>query len=132
MDTEYLSHAFINANRRGSVRSGAERARFKRHRFISPDGNQTYHLSIIDFLQMWNFKKRAEQFVKVHFLRANKNLLSAVEPQFYKARFQRFMRSQVFIQTNLVSKTYLQHQIFRQESGLITSTYQSSAGSYFN
>ena len=129
MDTEYLSHAFINANRKGSVRSGAELARFKRHRFTSPDGNQTYHLSLIDFLQMWNFKKRAEQFVKVHFLRANKKLLSAVEPQFYKARFQRFMRSQVFIQTNLVSKTYLQHQIFRQNSGLRSSTYQSVEGS---
>ena len=129
MDTEYLSHAFINANRKGSVRSGAELARFKRHRFTSPDGNQTYHLSLIDFLQMWNLKKQAEQFVKVHFLRANKKLLSAVEPQFYKARFQRFMRSQVFIQTNLVSKTYLQHQIFRQNSALRSSTCQSAEGS---
>ena len=36
-------------------------------------------------------------------MRANKKNLSAVEPSFYKKRFQRFMRSQVFIQTKTMS-----------------------------
>ena len=35
--------------------------------------------------------------MKTKFLRANKKLLSAVEPQFYKERFQRFMRRKVFV-----------------------------------
>ena len=75
----------------------AELQRFKRHRFTSPDGLQTYHVSIIDFLQLWNCGKKGEQFAKVRILRANKKQLSAVEPEFYKQRFQRFMRGQVFI-----------------------------------
>lgn len=69
------------------MRSTAELKRFKRHRFISPDGMQTYHVSIIDFLQLWNCNKRSEQFAKTKFLRADKKKLSAVEPKFYKARF---------------------------------------------
>lgn len=33
---------------------------------------QTYHVSIIDFLQAWNFNKKAEQFAKTTFMRADK------------------------------------------------------------
>ena len=51
VDTEYRSRTFSDATRKGTMFSGTELARFKRHRFTSPDGNQTYHLSIIDFLQ---------------------------------------------------------------------------------
>ena len=58
---------------------------------------QTYHLSIIDFLQLWNCNKKSEQFLKTTFLRANKRLLSAVEPELYMQRFRNFMRRQVFI-----------------------------------
>jgi len=71
--------------------------RFKRHRFTSPEGHETYHVSIIDYLQLWNCNKRSEQFVKTKLLRANKQQLSAVEPNFYRQRFQLFMRSQVFV-----------------------------------
>ena len=38
----------------------SELARFKRHRFTSPDGLHTYHVSIIDFLQLWNCGKKGE------------------------------------------------------------------------
>lgn len=60
VDTEYRSHTFSNANRKGSVRTTTELTRFRRHRFTSPDGLHTYHVSIIDFLQLWNFGKKAE------------------------------------------------------------------------
>lgn len=50
ISTETNEHTVINAGRKGSVRSTAELQRFKRHRFISPDEMQTYHVSIIDFL----------------------------------------------------------------------------------
>lgn len=62
-------------------------ARFKRHRFQSQDRLSKYHVSIIDFLQLWNCNKKGEQFMKVQFLRANKTKVSAVEPEFYKQRF---------------------------------------------
>jgi len=31
----------------------------------------TYHISLIDFLQLWNFNKKSEQFAKVKILRAS-------------------------------------------------------------
>ena len=106
INSENFEHTVINAGRKQSVRSTAELQRFKRHRFVSPEGMQTYHVSIIDFLQLWNCQKKAEQFAKTTILRANKKQLSAVEPAFYRTRFQKFMRTQVFIQTRLASKDY--------------------------
>ena len=35
-----------------------------RHRHSSPNQMQSYHLSLIDYLQQWNSKKRGEQFLK--------------------------------------------------------------------
>ena len=72
INTENVEHTVVNAGRRGSVRDGSELVRFKRHRFTSPDCMQTYHVSIIDFLQLWNCNKKSEQFVKTNFLRASK------------------------------------------------------------
>lgn len=60
VNTENFEHTVINAGRKGSIRNTHELARFKRHRFSSPDDMQTYHVSIIDFLQAWNFSKKAE------------------------------------------------------------------------
>ena len=80
---------------------------------------QTYHVSIIDFLQLWNFGKKSEQFAKVHILRANKTNLSAVEPEFYKNRFQRFMRRQVFINTKLYMNYLGGSFMSRKNSSLI-------------
>lgn len=55
---------FIAGRRLSTIRPTGELERFKRHRFTSPDGLQTYHVSIIDFLQLWNCNKRSEQFIK--------------------------------------------------------------------
>ena len=65
-----------------------ELERFKRHRLYSPDGAWSYHVSIIDFLQLWNFGKKFEQFGKSRILKkcAIKDL-SSVEPVFYRDRF---------------------------------------------
>jgi len=60
-----------------------EPARFNRHRFHRSDENQTYHISVIDYLQAWNTNKKMEQFLKVNFRRANKAKLSAIEPVGY-------------------------------------------------
>jgi len=60
VNTENSEHTVVNAGRKVSVRSTAELQRFKRHRFASLDGMQTYHVSIIDFLQLWNCNKKSE------------------------------------------------------------------------
>ena len=64
-----------------SIQPESELKRFKRHVFTSPDGNQTFYFSIIDFLQEWNCIKNTEKFLKTKFKGANPNELSSVEPQ---------------------------------------------------
>lgn len=116
ISSEWSEHTVVNAGRALSQQSTAELERFKRHRFTSADCMQTYHVSIIDFLQLWNCKKRAEQLAKVTIMRADKKKLSAVEPEFYKERFQRFMRRQVFVRT---------FQASQRSSSRVTSLNQS-------
>jgi len=71
VNTESSDFVIGRDARKMTVRSTGELQRFKRHRFTSPDGLQTYHVSIIDFLQLWNCNKRSEQWVKTKLLRAN-------------------------------------------------------------
>ena len=79
---------------------------------------QTYHVSIIDIFQLWNWDKKLEQFAKCSILRrCDPSVLSAVEPVFYKQRFQQFMRTKVFIQTLDYSSSYRNDPYFRRLSG---------------
>ena len=87
VNTESYEQTVANAGRKASIKSTTELARFKRHRFSSPDSLQTYHVSIIDFLQLWNQGKRLERFAKMNCLRVKGDHLSAMEPVCYKKRF---------------------------------------------
>eukprot|EP01080_Neovahlkampfia_damariscottae_P000046 gene46-4296_t len=58
---------------------------------ISQDGKQQYHLGIIDILQKWNLKKKAEVKYKVNLLQNDKKKLSAMPPKEYANRFLSFM-----------------------------------------
>lgn len=40
-----------------------------RHQFCSPDLQYVYHVSIIDYLQLWNLNKKAERFAKTKLLK---------------------------------------------------------------
>jgi hypothetical protein len=44
---------------------------------------ETYHISVIDYLQLWNLNKKTERFLKTVFLGKKGDELSAVEPVFY-------------------------------------------------
>lgn len=59
----------------------------KRHRYFSVDGKEIYHISVIDYLQLWNTNKKGERFLKTKFLGKKGDELSAVEPNFYRNRF---------------------------------------------
>ena len=52
--------------------------KFNRHTFLSANGRWIYHVSIIDYLQQWNFDKKLEAFAKKWFLGKNSKGISAV------------------------------------------------------
>lgn len=54
-----------------------------------------YHFSIIDYLQEWNMSKKMERLGKGILHRNIYNQLSAVPPNQYQARFQKFMSESV-------------------------------------
>jgi hypothetical protein len=92
-------NVMAKSGRRRSRRSKLSDQEFeimRRHMYKSPDGTQLYHLSIIDFLQLWNCSKKTENFLKTTFMGANKQKLSSISPDDYKQRFQKFMRNNVF------------------------------------
>jgi hypothetical protein len=68
---------------RKAPENALDAAATSRHQFCSPDLKYIYHISIIDYLQLWNFAKKAERFAKTKFLLKNGNQLSAVEPVLY-------------------------------------------------
>ena len=67
--------------------------------FLSHCGTWIYHVSIIDYLQKWNFDKKSEAFAKKWFLGKDAKGISAVPPEFYAKRYLRFMQRSVFVQT---------------------------------
>jgi hypothetical protein len=69
---------------------------FNRHMFMSKCGQYIYHVSIIDYMQLWNFDKKSEVFAKTWLLGKDKKQISAVEPHYYARRFMRFVRANIF------------------------------------
>ena len=61
--------------------------------YLSENGKFVYHISIIDYLQKYNFAKKSENFIKVNLLRQEN--LSCIDPKSYAHRFLRFMSRQV-------------------------------------
>ena len=63
----------------------------RKHCFVN--GKRVYHFAIIDYLQEWNFSKKAERMMKTVFLGKDGATLSAIEPQAYANRFRNFMEA---------------------------------------
>ena len=76
---------------------GVNDGQFNRHMFLSANGQWVYHVSIIDYLQQWNFEKKSEAFAKKWFLGKNSKGISAVPPEPYAKRFQHFMNRNIFV-----------------------------------
>ena len=68
-----------------------------RNQFKSSCGNYIYHVSVIDFLTMFNFEKKMESFYKVFIKNQNAKLISCVEPKLYGSRFRNFMKNEVIL-----------------------------------
>ena len=70
----------------------------EKHCYISD--SHVYHISIIDFLQEWNFSKKGERWMKTVLLGKDAPTLSAIEPIQYGARFKKFAEQNIFIKKN--------------------------------
>ena len=66
---------------------------FVRNKIYNKKKTLIYHVGIIDFLQVWNKKKKLERIYKQKFKGADSNKVSAVPPRQYSKRFVDFMRT---------------------------------------
>lgn len=71
---------------------------------MSVCGQFIYHVGIIDYLQDYNFEKKAENFWK-YTVQGKGDQISAVPPDFYGQRFLRFMKDNVIVDQREASKS---------------------------
>ena len=72
-----------------------------RNEYLSSDGTELFHVSIIDYLQEWNLDKKVERCLKSFKPNTNVEGISAVEPERYRRRFIDAMQTQVFKLDNM-------------------------------
>ena len=71
--------------------------KYKGHVYESFTKEFIYIIGIIDYLQIYNFRKNLETFAKGIYFGKEKNMISCVEPNYYGERFQDFMKKNVFV-----------------------------------
>lgn len=64
--------------------------------FKSQNGKYIFHISIIDYLQLYDLNKKLERFYKIFVNGAYGPELSSISSEPYKKRFLNFMKSKVF------------------------------------
>ena len=64
--------------------------------FKSQNGKYIYHISIIDYLQLYDLNKKLERFYKIIAGGVDGKELSSMSSEPYKKRFLSFMKSKVF------------------------------------
>ena len=67
------------------------------HRY--EDEGKIYHMAIIDYLQDYNYLKRAERFCVPLMTKAQKHTISVAKPAFYGDRFYQFLKRNLFNNT---------------------------------
>ena len=71
--------------------------KYKGHVYESNKKDFIYIIGIIDYLQIYNFRKKIETFLKGIYFGKEKNMISCVEPNYYGERFRNFMIKNVFV-----------------------------------
>ena len=74
-----------------------EDPKYKGHVYKSENEQYIYIIGVIDYLQEYNFRKKMEHCLKGIIYGKEKNMISAVEPQYYGTRFYDFMMKNVFV-----------------------------------
>lgn len=65
--------------------------RYKRNSYLSSNKEEIYHIGIIDYIQLWDTRKKQENLLKSTWFSKDKYRISAVEPTLYMNRFQSFI-----------------------------------------
>ena len=68
------------------------------HVYKSANMEQIYIVGIIDYLQKYDIKKKMENLFKGIIYGKERNMISAVEPEYYAKRFYDFMEKYVFVE----------------------------------
>ena len=71
--------------------------KYKGHVYESFTKEFIYIIGLIDYLQIYKFRKNLETFAKGIYFGKEKNMISCVEPNYYGERFQDFMKKNVFV-----------------------------------
>ena len=71
--------------------------KYKGHVYESSKKDFIYIIGIIDYLQIYNSRKKIETFLKGIYFGKEKNMISCVEPDYYGERFRNFMIKNVFV-----------------------------------
>ena len=91
----FLSRSHHHSN---DVEEAKDVAEIMSHRHCFVNKDCVYHISIIDYLQAWDYKKKGERFLKTTCLGKDGPTLSAIEPVQYAARFKKFCEDKVFVE----------------------------------
>lgn len=87
-DSKPRHHFSIESTPESNASSGRRMPRGGMRMANTVVGPAYYYIGVIDILQTWTLKKRAERYVKIHLKRVDGDGLSAIEPKLYKERFQ--------------------------------------------
>lgn len=58
-------------------------------------GEYIYHLSIIDYLQKYTYKKKIERYHKIWWKHAEPSQISSIDSESYSKRYMKFMKELV-------------------------------------
>eukprot|EP01084_Bolivina_argentea_P034994 64867_1 len=108
------------------------------------EGPGIYYFGIIDAIQKYNFKKKLEAFFKVWIQRKNSKGISCVNPQLYRKRFIKYMKSIIisnekyYQQLNLEINTmgninvliYPNHKLYYDSMKVVRDKRVNSIASY--
>ena len=76
-------------------------------------------MGIIDTLQIYNFKKKAETFAKTYIKRDDPNGISCVPPNQYQKRFMNYMKNIIVTDEEFYRELGMDKAEFSQQSMLI-------------
>jgi len=79
------------------------------------EGPGIYYMGIIDTLQVYNFRKKMETFLKTYILRDDGNGISCVEPKYYQTRFMNYIKNITITDDEYYKELKISRQQFEEE-----------------
>jgi len=83
------------------------------------EGPGLYYMGIIDTLQTYTWKKKAETFLKTYVKRDDGNGISCVPPNQYQRRFMNYLKNIIVTDNEYYSELKMDRDDFTQQSMLV-------------